>query len=228
MGNQPIQILVVDDHAVVRKGMKALLNEYPDITVIGEAANGQKAVELVDRLNPDIVLIDLSMPVMDGIEAIKQIIANHPEQRIIVLTSYSGDDKLFPAIKAGALGYLIKDAQPDELVQSIRSVYAGEPALNPSIAWKLLRGMSGVEPAKRSAEELSEREIEVLRLLTKGKTDQEIAQQLVLTDVTIRTHISRILAKLGLKSRVQAALYGIRTGLVSLDETTELGEDPEE
>ncbi len=225
MGNQPIQVLIVDDHVMVRKGIKALLSEYEDISVTGEAANGLKAIEMVDQLKPDIVLIDLAMPVMEGIEAIKRIIAIKPTQRIIVLTSYTGDDKLIPAIKAGALGYLVKDAQPEELVQSIRDVYAGEPSVNTTIAWNFLRKMSGAEPAKRSAEELSERETEVLRLLTMGKTDKEIAEQLVLTEVTIRTHISRILNKLGLKNRVQAALYGIRTGLVSLDDTYDIEYD---
>ena len=219
MGSQPIRVLIVDDHNMVRKGMKVLLDEYEDIQVVAEAANGLKAIELVEQVKPDVVLIDLAMPVMDGIEAIKRIIAIHPNERIIVLTSFSGDDKLFEAIRAGAMGYLVKDAHPEELVQSIRNVCSGEPSLNPTIAWRLLRGMSGAETPKRPSEELSEREIEVLRLLTKGKTDQEIAQQLVLTDVTIRTHISRILSKLGLKNRVQAALYGIRSGLVSLDET---------
>jgi len=225
MGNLPIRLLIVDDHTMVRRGMKVLLDEYEDIEVVGEASNGLKAIELVDQLKPDVVLIDLAMPVMDGIEAIKRIIANHPNQRIIVLTSFAGDDKLFESIRAGAMGYLVKDAQPDELVQSIRNVCTGEPTLNPAIAWRLLRGMTGAETAKRPAEELSERELEVLRLLTKGKTDQEIAQQLVLTDVTIRTHISRILSKLGLKNRVQAALYGIRSGLVSLEETNDNGDN---
>jgi two-component system, NarL family, response regulator LiaR len=219
-GNQPIQVLIVDDHAMVRKGIRALLNEYEDIRVVGEAANGFKAIELTKQFNPDVILIDLAMPVMDGIEAIKKIRAIQPDQRIIVLTSYVGDDKLIQSIKAGAMGYLLKDAQPEELVQSIRTVYAGEPALNPAVAWKYLRKMSGAEvPPRRSAEELSEREAEVLCLLTQGKTDQEIARQLVLTDVTIRTHISRILAKLGLENRVQAALYAIRSGMVSLDDT---------
>ena len=228
MDNQPIQVLIVDDHAMVRKGLKALLDQYEGIRVIGEAANGLKAIELTERLKPDIVLLDLAMPVMDGIEAIRRIIAIRPSQSIIVLTSYPGDDKLAPAIKAGALGYLVKDAQPEELVQSIRSVCAGEPALNPTIAWRLLRGLSGLETTKRSTEELSERELEVLRLLTLGKTDQQIAKQLVLTEVTIRTHISRILSKLGLKNRVQAALYGVRSGIVSLDETDSLYEDTDE
>jgi NarL family two-component system response regulator LiaR len=228
MDNQSIQVLIVDDHAMVRKGLKALLNQYEGIRVVGEAANGLKAVELVERLKPDVVLLDLAMPVMDGIEAIKRIMVIRPNQCIIVLTSYPGDDKLFPAIKAGALGYLVKEAQPEELVQSIRNVCAGEPALSATIAWKLLQGMSGVETSKESAEELSEREREVLRLLTLGKTDQEIADQLVLADVTIRTHISRILSKLGLKNRVQAALYGIRSGIVSLDETNHIDDDENE
>jgi two-component system, NarL family, response regulator LiaR len=219
-GNRPIQVLIVDDHAMVRKGIRALLNEYEDIRVVGEAANGYKAIELTKQVNPDVILMDLSMPVMDGIEAIKKIKAFQPAQRIIVLTSYVGDDKLIKSIKAGAMGYLLKDALPEELVQSIRMVYAGEPAINPAVAWKYLRKMSGVEERPmHSAEELSEREAEVLILLTQGKTDQEIARQLVLTDVTIRTHISRILAKLGLENRVQAALYGIRSGMISLDDT---------
>jgi two-component system, NarL family, response regulator LiaR len=227
MENQPIQVLIVDDHAMVRKGMKALLSEYPDINVVGEAANGAKAIELVDRLDPDVVLMDLAMPVMDGIEATRRIIEAHPDGRIIVLTSYSGDEKLFPAIKAGALGYLVKDAQPEELVQSIRNVHLGEPSINPSIAWNLLRKMSGVETARQTNEELSDREIEILKLLTRGKTDQEIAKQLVLTDVTIRTHVRRILTKLGLKNRVQAALYGIRSGIASSDETLDASDDDE-
>jgi len=166
------------------------------------------------------VFKELSGRFRDGIEVIKKIRAFKPNQYIIVLTSYVGDDKLIQSIKAGAMGYLLKDAQPEELVQSIRTVYAGEPALNPAVAWKYLRKMSGAEePPKRSAEDLSEREVEVLCLLTQGKTDQEIARQLVLTDVTIRTHVSRILAKLGLENRVQAALYAIRSGMVSRDET---------
>ncbi len=220
MTDQPIKVLIVDDHIMVRKGITALLSEYEGINVVGEAANGVEAIELVEQLKPDVVLIDLAMPVMEGIEAIRKIIAIQPSQRIIVLTSYTGDDKLIPAIKAGAMGYLVKDAQPEELVQSIRDVYAGEPSLNTTIAWKFLRKMSGAEATKRSAEELSEREIEVLRLLTQGKTDKEIADQLVLTEVTIRTHVSRILSKLGLKNRVQAALYGIRSGMVSLEDSS--------
>ena len=195
--------------------------------MVGEAANGLKAIEMVEKLNPDVILMDLSMPVMDGLEAIRRINAIRPDERIIVLTSYPGDDKLFPAIKAGALGYLLKNSQPDELVQSIRNVSSGEPSLNPTIVWRLLRDMSSVEKTKRSTDELSDREIEVLRLLTQGKTDQEIADQLVLTNVTIRTHVSRVLTKLGLKNRVQAALYGIRSGMVTLDEANFTDDNPD-
>jgi DNA-binding NarL/FixJ family response regulator len=214
-----IQVLIVDDHAMVRKGLRALLNEYEDIRVIGEASNGFKAVELTKQLDPDVILMDLAMPLMDGVETIKQIRANNPEQRLIVLTSYVGDEKLIQSIRAGAMGYLLKDAQPEDLVGAIRLVYAGEPALNPGVAWKYLRKASGIEETpKYSSEELSDREMEVLRLLSQGKTDQEIARQLVLTDVTIRTHVSRILAKLGLENRVQAVLYAIRSGLVPLDD----------
>jgi two-component system, NarL family, response regulator LiaR len=225
MDKQKIQVLVVDDHAMVRQGMRALLHEYENIEVIGEAANGAKAIELTGRLKPDVILMDLKMPGMDGIEAIKKIRTAHPYQRIIVLTAEPGDDKLIQAVQAGAMGYVVKDAQPDELVQSIQDVYSGEPALSPKITWKVLQGIGG-RAAKQETEGLSEREIEVLRLLTLGKTDQQIAKELVLEDVTVRTHISRILSKLGLKNRVHAALYGIRTGLVSLDETD--GQDADE
>lgn len=218
MSNELIDVLLVDDHTMVRKGMKALLSEYEDISVVGEASNGAEAIDAASRLEPDVILMDLAMPVMDGIEATRRIIADQPEQRILVLTSYPGDDQLLPAIKAGAMGYLVKDAQPEELVASIRSLRAGEPSFDPRTAWKFLREMSGGEAPKKSSEVLSERETEVLRLLGQGKTDQEIGKQLVLTEVTIRTHISRVLSKLGLTNRVQAALYCVRTGLVSLED----------
>jgi len=218
VGIEPIEVLLVDDHTMVRKGMNALLSEYEDIRIVGEASNGSEAIEAAGRLNPDVILMDLAMPVMDGIEATRRIIANQPGQRILVLTSYSGDDQLLPAIKAGAMGYLVKDAQPEELVTSIRSLRAGQPSFNPKTAWKFLREMSGAQSPRKSSVELSEREMDVLRLLAQGRTDQEIGKQLVLTEVTIRTHISRILSKLGLTNRVQAALYCVRTGLVSLED----------
>jgi two-component system, NarL family, response regulator LiaR len=220
MGNQLIKVLVVDRLKMVRQGIDALLGEYEDIRVIGEADNGPSAIQLIERLKPDVVLTELVLPGMDGVEAIRKMAAARPGVRILVLTGYTGDDKILAAIRAGALGYLLKSAQPEELVQAIRDVSAGEPAFSPKITWKLLHGIGPENTTRPAAAALSQREIEVLRLMTLGKTDHEIAEQLVLGDVTIRTHISRILSKLGLKNRVLAALYGVRTGLVSLEETS--------
>jgi two-component system, NarL family, response regulator LiaR len=216
MSNQSIRVLIVDDHTMVRKGMKAFLGEYADICVIGEAASGAEAVRLFDQLNPDVILIDLMMPGIDGIEAIRRITAIRPEQRIIVLTADGKEDKILQAVKAGAMGYMLKNADPEELVHAIRRVHSGAPAFNNMILWRILSQKGGAEPHK-STGNLSKRETEVLRLLAKGYSDQEIASQLWLTEVTIRTHVSRILAKLGLKNRVQAALYSLRSGLVTLD-----------
>jgi len=216
----PIQVLIVDDHAIVRKGIRALLAEYKEIEVVGEASNGAEAVELVKRLRPDVILIDLVMPVMDGIEAIKQIVTSQPKARILVLTGYASENYVIPSIEVGALGYLLKDSQPEDLITAIRQVYLGEPSIDPAIAWKLIRGISGEKPAQ-TTKPLTERELEVLRLLAMGKSNPEIAEQLSLTEVTVRTHISRILAKLGLANRVQAALYALRSGLVVLEGTGE-------
>jgi two-component system, NarL family, response regulator LiaR len=225
MASKAIKIVIVDDHAMVRKGMKAFLGEFEDLQVIGDASDGWKAVELVNQLAPDVILLDLFMPGMDGIETTQRLIAIQPHLKIVILTAYVKEDKVIEAIKAGALGYVAKESQPDELVQTIRTVFTGTPAISPSIAWKILHaGRDGVEKASQKNMELSEREAEVLRLLTKGKTDQEIASQLVLSDVTIRTHVSRILMKLGLQNRVQAALYCVRAGMVSLEETYDMNE----
>jgi two-component system, NarL family, response regulator LiaR len=222
MENQPIQVLIVDDQTIVRKAIRAALEEYQDILVVGEAPNGLVALDLVDRLNPDVVLIDISMPVMDGVEATQRIIANHPDMRIIVLTGLIGEDKCYLAIKAGAMGYLTKDIHPEELVKLIQNVHKGEPAINPKLAWKLLHGMNAAATTELKTPMLSKRELDVLHMLTLGKTDPEIAKDLFVTEVTIRTHIKRILYKLGLENRVQAVLYSIRTGFVSLEETRDM------
>lgn len=222
MDSQSIRVLLVDDHAMVRKGIRILLEQSEGVHVIGEAANGLKAIELVEQLDPDVILMDLSMPVMDGIEAIRKIIAIRPEQHIIVLAGFLDEERLFQAIKAGALGCVDKTIPPEALVQSIRDVCSGKPSLSSGIAWKVLRGLSGAEQRRQPKDKLSERELQILRMLTQGKLDEEIARELVLTEVTIRTHISRILTKLGLENRVQAALYGLRTGLVSISETSDL------
>jgi two-component system, NarL family, response regulator LiaR len=221
MADPIIRVLVVDDLAMIRQGIKALLHEYENIQVIGDADNGPNAIRLAERLKPDVILMDLVMPGMDGIETIRRIRAAQPQQCIVVLTTEPGDDKLIQAVQAGAMGYVIKDAQPEELVESIRKAYAGEPAISQKIAWKALRGSSRQE-APQGKGSLTEREIEILRLLTLGKTDHQIGKELYLGESTVRTHVSRILTKLGLTNRVHAALYGIRTGLVTLDETDEL------
>jgi NarL family two-component system response regulator LiaR len=213
-----IQVLIVDDHTIVRKGTRALLAEVEDIQVVGEAADGREAVDQADTLRPDVILMDLVMPVMDGIEATRQITGNQPETRILALTSFAADDKVFPAIKAGALGYLLKHADPEELVDAIRKVYHGEPSLHPSIARKVLQEMRRPTMKTPTPDPLTGREIEVLHLVAKGLSNQEIAGQLSIAEVTVRTHVSNILSKLHLANRVQAALYALRVGFAELDE----------
>ena len=224
MASQPIQIMIVDDHAIVRQRMKAHLQEFEDIRVIGEAANGGKAVQLLEQLQPDVVLMDLLMPGTNGIETIQRMIAIQENVRIIVLTAYMADDKFLQAIRAGALGYILKNAQPEELVQSIKTVYAGKPSFTSAIAWTAMQRMSGVRKKEQFATALSKREIEVLRLLTTGDTNKDIARKLVVSVNTIRTHVGWIKIKLGVHSRVQAALYGLRSGMVSLDEIRDLNQ----
>jgi len=216
-----IRVLVADDHAIVRKGIRALLATEPAIEVVGEAENGREAVTEAEKLQPDVILMDLVMPEMDGIEAICRITARQPEARILVLTSFAADDKVFPAIKAGALGYLLKDSGPEELVQAIHQVYRGESSLHPTIARKLLHELSRPSERPPTPEPLTEREVEVLRLVARGQSNQEIADQLVISEATVRTHVSNILGKLHLASRTQAALYALREGLASLDDVDE-------
>jgi len=213
-----IKVLVVDDHVIVRKGIRALLATEPNIEVIGEAKNGQEAIAESERLQPDVILMDLVMPEMDGIEAIRYITSHQPGARILVLTSFATDEKVFPAIKSGALGYLLKDSNPEELVQAIHQVFRGESSLHPTIARKLLQELSRPPQRPPTAEPLTEREMAVLRLIAHGLSNQEIADQLVISEATVRTHVSNILSKLHLASRTQAALYALREGLASLDE----------
>lgn len=223
-----IRVLVVDDHAVVRKGVRAFLENERGIQVVGEAANGIEAVALARSLKPDLVLMDLVMPQLDGIEATRQITRALPAVRVLVLTSFAGDDKVFPAIQAGALGYLLKDSGPAELIRAIREVQQGRPSLDSTIALKVLHelGQLPQEPpastvptgSNLTKSGLTEREEQVLRLIALGKSNRDIAEQLAVAEITVSKHVSNILAKLHLASRTQAALYALKEGLASLDD----------
>lgn len=217
----PIRVLIVDDHAIVRKGIRALFRSLPEIDVIGEAEDGWEAIAEVERLQPDVVLMDLLMPELDGIEATRRITAERPDVRILVLTSFAGEDKVFPAIKAGALGYHLKDSSPEELVQAIHQVHRGESSLHPVIARKVLQELSRPSERPPTPDPLTPREVEVLQLVAQGRSNQEIADLLVISETTVRTHVSNILNKLHLASRTQAALYALREGLASLEDASE-------
>ena len=217
MAQKPIRLLIVDDQGIVRKGVRALLAEVDGMKVVGEAGDGLEAVKQAEALQPDVILMDMVMPNMDGIEATRQIMAKQPKARILALTSFAADDKVFPAIKAGALGYLLKDSEPEDLIKAIKNIYRGEPVLHPNIARKVLEELSHPAGSPPMPEPLTERELEVLQLVAQGLSNQEIAKRLVIGDATVRTHIGNILNKLHLANRVQAALYALRKGLSSLD-----------
>ena len=218
-GTAEITVLVVDDHTVVRRGLVALLATEPGIRVVGEAGNGLEAVERAEALRPQVVLMDLVMPGMDGVEATSRILARHPDIQVLVLTSFGSDAKLFPAVRAGAVGYLLKDTTPEELVRAIRRTAAGESPLNPGVARRLLRELAHeAEREMPQGEALSPRETEVLRLLARGLGNLAIGERLFISEATVRTHVSSILAKLGVANRTQAALYALRQGLASIDE----------
>jgi len=214
----PIRVFVADDHAIVRKGIAAVLEIVSDIEVVGEAENGRDAVHRVEQLQPDVILMDLVMPEMDGIEAIRRIKDRQPEARILVLTTFAGEGKIFPAVKAGALGYHLKDSHPGELVQAIRQVHRGESSLHPVIARKVLEELSRPSERPPTPDPLTPREVEVLRLVAQGLENPEIAEKLVITEATVRTHVSNIMSKLHVASRTQAALYALREGIASLDD----------
>jgi NarL family two-component system response regulator LiaR len=211
-----IRILVADDHAIVRKGICALLATVPDIKVVGEARDGQEAIEQALSLEPDVVLMDLVMPGVDGLEATRCITARQPTVNVLVLTSFAGDDKVFPAIRAGALGYLLKDAQPKELLDAIRQVHRGESWLHPTVTRKLLRELADPPEENADARALTTREREVLQLVARGQSNRDISEHLAISEATVRTHMSSILAKLKVSSRTQAALFALREGLASL------------
>lgn len=213
-----IRIFVADDHAIVRKGIHALIATEPGMEIVGETDNGRDAVALARQLKPDVILMDMVMPLMDGIEAITKITAENSKARILALTSFAEDDKVLPAIKAGALGYLLKDASPEQLLQAIRDVYRGVSSLDPTVAFKLIQEINRPQDnLPMTGDPLSVREIEVLQLVAQGLANLDIADKLHISERTVRNHVGNILNKLHLANRTQAALYALREGLANLD-----------
>ncbi len=214
---ETIRLLIADDHAIVREGLRALIGTEPGLELVAEAGDGVEAVSKAHALKPDVILLDMMMPRKDGLGAIEEIMREQPNARILVLTSFAEDDKVFPAIKAGALGYLLKDSSPQELLQAIRLVYQGEASLHPTIARKLMRELNQPANLPPTTDPLTEREVEVLRLVAQGLSNDDIAEKLVVSERTVRTHVSHILDKLHLANRTQMALYAIREGIAKFD-----------
>ena len=219
--DKKIRVMIVDDHQVVRQGLRTFLELQPDLVVVGEAGNGQEAVEMARQLQPDIVLMDLVMPVLDGIAATRQVKALGGQTQVIALTSFTEDDKVIPAIQAGASSYLLKDVSPKELVEAIRATQRGEARLHPNITRKLMAQVAAQttsSPAVTSAaaplQDLTSRELDIVRLVAQGRSNHEIAQNLVISEKTVKTHVSHILGKLDLADRTQLAIYAIKHGLV--------------
>jgi DNA-binding NarL/FixJ family response regulator len=212
-----IRVLIADDHAVVRRGLRTFLELQDEIEVVAEAEDGEEAVAAAERLTPDVALVDLVMPRVDGIEAIRRLRERSPATRVIVLTSFLDDDKLFPAVRAGAAGYLLKDVQPKELVSAIRTVHGGDALLHPAAASRLMAEVAGDDGPAALSRALTPREQEVLGLIAHGLSNKVIAHELGVSEKTVKTHVSNLLGKLGLTDRTQAALYAVREGLVPKD-----------
>jgi two-component system, NarL family, response regulator LiaR len=210
---EKIRLLLVDDHVVVRQGLRMVLSLEPDLDIIGEANNGQEALNLVKKLDPQVVLMDLLMPVMDGVSAIRAIKKEYPDIEVVALTSVLEDRLVIDAVEAGAAGYLLKESGPEELIEAIRAAAKGEVRLHPKAQKRLIKEVRTPE----MRESLTERETETLRLIAKGLSNKEIANQLSVSEVTVKTHVSSILSKLNLQSRTQAALFALKEGLVGLE-----------
>jgi DNA-binding NarL/FixJ family response regulator len=209
-----IRVIIADDHHVVRRGLVFFLKTQSDIEIVGEAKDGQEAVELVQEHQPDVVLMDLVMPVMDGIEATKAVLAEQPQTKVIMLTSFSDQEHVIPAIRAGASGYQLKDIEPDQLVEAIRAVHRGETQLHPKVTTHLMTHMAKSDQEDENLLHLlTKRETEVLAEIANGKSNKEIADTLFITEKTVKTHVSNILSKLDLADRTQAALYAVKHGL---------------
>jgi NarL family two-component system response regulator LiaR len=208
-----ITVLVVDDHAVVREGLRTFLQLQEGLEVVGEAGDGEEAVRQAERLRPDVILMDLVMPRLDGVGAMQALRRRLPASRVIVLTSFADDDRLLPAIQAGAAGYLLKNVQPQELARAVRAAHAGEALLDPAVAARLVEAIAQ-EPGEQPAERLTPRERQVLELIGRGLSNKRIARELGVAEKTVKTHVGHVLAKLGVSDRTQAALYAVRTGLL--------------
>ena len=210
-----MKVIICDDQAIVRDGLAMLLKLEPDIDIVGSAEDGAEAVEMVADKKPDLILMDLKMPIMNGVEATRQIVAKYPEVKVLVLTTYADDEWVFDAIQAGASGYLLKDTPREELIKAVRGTVAGKTYVDPSVAGKVLEQVSSnqTQPATFITSKLTEREAEVLRLIAKGLSNADIADRLFLSDGTVRNHVSAILAKLGVSDRTQAAVIAIQHGL---------------
>lgn len=213
---EPIRVVLVDDHVVVRFGLRAFLNTQSDIEIVGEASSGEEGVEVVSRELPDVVLMDLLMPGIDGVEATRRIKLQSPNTQVIVLTSYSEDERIFPAIKAGALSYLLKDVGAEVLAGAIRAARRGEATLHPMVATRLMSELSGARQSP--LDELTEREKDVLACIARGMSNAEIAEHLIIGERTVKTHVSNILSKLHLQDRTQAAIVALKERLIPLDE----------
>lgn len=213
--SEPITLLLVDDHALVREGARAFLEAQPDFVVVGSVSSGGEAVLVASDLAPDVVLMDLVMPGMDGIEATRRLKQRSPRSQVIVLTSYHDDEHIFPAIRAGALSYLLKDVLLPELANAVRKAAVGEPVMNPHVAARIAQELESLPETDRAQyAQLSEREREVLRLIAEGFPNSEIAHRLVISEKTVKSHVSNILSKLHLLDRTQAAVFAWREGLI--------------
>jgi DNA-binding NarL/FixJ family response regulator len=213
-----IRVLIVDDHAVVREGLRTFLDLQDEIEVVGEAADGEQGVDEAERLHPDVILMDLVMPKLDGVGAMRELRTRAPEAHVIVLTSFLDDDRLMPAIQAGAAGYLLKDVEPAELARAIRAADAGDAILDPTVAARVVRAIAdGAAPTAPDQERLTRREHEVLTLLARGRSNKRIAYELGIAEKTVKTHVGHLFAKLGVTDRTQAALLAVQQGLVEAE-----------